>query len=361
MIAGAGPAGLVAAIAVRRKGLSVLVADRAHAPMDKACGEGLMPEAVAALESLDVTFEETEFHPFRGIRFSDSGRSVEARFPSGRGYGIRRTTLNRVLIKHAEELGVRILWDAPVAVTGHGAAEVRGEPIRFGFLVGADGENSAVRRQAGLDCPARGGQRFGFRRHFQVAPWTDFVEVHWGQRCQIYVTPVGPRLVNVTLLSKDPDLRLNAALARFPELASRLENAPSASSQRGSVSASRRLDRVYRDHIALVGDASGSVDAVTGYGMSLAFQQAIALSGAIESGDLEIYQREHDRIGRRPALMAEWLLLMDGRELLRRRVFAAFLAKPAMFANLLALHVGRPTLGVLASTILTLGWSLLTA
>ena len=46
LIAGGGPAGLAAAIALRQKGLDVLVADALWPPIDKACGEGLMPDAL---------------------------------------------------------------------------------------------------------------------------------------------------------------------------------------------------------------------------------------------------------------------------------------------------------------------------
>lgn len=48
-VVGGGPAGLAAAIAARLKGFTVAVADGAHPPIDKACGEGLMPDSFGAL------------------------------------------------------------------------------------------------------------------------------------------------------------------------------------------------------------------------------------------------------------------------------------------------------------------------
>ena len=71
--------------------------------------------------------------------------------------------------------------------------------------------------------------------------------------------------------------------------------------------------------MALVGDASGSVDAITGEGLCLLFQQAVALAGALEAGDLRVYQAEHRRIGKRPELMADLMLMLDRRGGLRRR------------------------------------------
>jgi 2-polyprenyl-6-methoxyphenol hydroxylase-like FAD-dependent oxidoreductase len=53
-IVGAGPAGLATAIHLAGQGLSVTVIERAPAAPDKACGEGIMPSGVRALESLGV-------------------------------------------------------------------------------------------------------------------------------------------------------------------------------------------------------------------------------------------------------------------------------------------------------------------
>jgi len=54
VVIGGGPAGLAAAIAARRRGLTVTVAESARFPIDKACGEGIMPDGVEALRSLGI-------------------------------------------------------------------------------------------------------------------------------------------------------------------------------------------------------------------------------------------------------------------------------------------------------------------
>jgi len=54
-IVGGGPAGLAAAIALRARGFGVTVADPALPPIDKACGEGLMPNALRTFERLGVS------------------------------------------------------------------------------------------------------------------------------------------------------------------------------------------------------------------------------------------------------------------------------------------------------------------
>jgi flavin-dependent dehydrogenase len=359
-ISGGGPAGLVAAIAARRKGLDVVVADSGRPEIDKSCGEGLMPDALETLAGLGVELDTNAGRPFHGIRFLGRGTSVEARFPKRAGLGMRRTVMHGALARQAQDAGVRLLWNSPVTALGGDRLKAGDEPVRSRYVAGADGGNSSLRRWAGLDARVSDGLRYGFRRHYRVGPWTDHVEVHWSSGCQIYVTPIAPDVVCVASLAREADLRLDQALLRFPELARRLSRAEAVTTERGGISASRRLRRVTKGNVALIGDASGSLDAVTGEGMCLAFRQAVALASALSTGRLEGYQAAHERIRRGPALMAELLLLLDRRDTLRGRVLAALESRPAVFAGMLATHVGewRP-LGMVWPLV-TLGWSLLT-
>src|SRR3954452_19362083 len=87
-VIGGGPAGLAAALAARRRGLVVTVADSCVPPIDKACGEGIMPDGLATARSLGLDLNLTLGHPFRGIRFCDRDSAVEAAFPHGHGLGL---------------------------------------------------------------------------------------------------------------------------------------------------------------------------------------------------------------------------------------------------------------------------------
>jgi flavin-dependent dehydrogenase len=330
-VIGGGPAGLAAAIAARLKGFDVVVADAAQPPIDKACGEGLMPDSIEALCSLGVAIDPEQSCAFRGIRFIGAGATVAADFPRKPGIAIRRVRLHQILIDRAEELGVKLLWRTHV--TGL-------RDIRARWIIGADGEHSRVRRWAGLEVVRGESLRYGFRRHYRVRPWTDFMEVYWGPGCQMYVTSVGRDEVCAAVLTRDPHQRLDAALAAFPEVARRLENAPPLSEERGAVTVMRRLQRVYRENAALIGDASGSVDAITGEGMGLGFRQALALADALAANNLEQYQCAHRRLARRPAFMAQLMLTLDRFPRLRPPVLRTFRAKPVIFERLLAAHVG---------------------
>ncbi len=317
-----------------------MVADAAHPPIDKACGEGLMPDSIGALCRLGIAFDPEQSFAFRGIRFIGDGGRVAADFPGRHGLAIRRVRLHRLLIDRAHELGVTLLWRTRVTGISEGSVSLDAATIRCRWVIGADGERSRVRRWAKLDAVTGESLRYGFRRHYRVRPWSDFMEIYWGSGCQMYVTAVAPGEVCAATITRDPHLRLDAAMAGFPELARRLNGAATLTDERGAVTVTRRLRRIYRGRVALIGDASGSVDAITGEGMSLAFRQALALADALAADDLRPYQTAHRRMARRPAFMAQLMLMLDRFPRLQPPVLRAFAAKPLIFERLLAVHVG---------------------
>lgn len=339
-VVGGGPAGLAAAIAVRQQGLSVAVVEGDAPPVDKPCGEGLMPDGVEALRSLGVTLDAGAGVELEGIRFRENGRVVDAKFPSGRGIGIRRPALHRVLIERASAAGVELFWKTPVTGLDPRGIRFEGGGIDARWIVGADGGQSLVRQWSNLGDTRFEARRFAFRRHFRCAPWSKFVEIYWGAKGQFYVTPVGRDEICVVLISRDSHLRIDDALPDFPELARRLEGSESTTTERGAVSVACALKRVYRGRVALVGDASGTVDAVSGEGLRLAFHHALDLSAALARNNLELYQLAHRALAKRPLMMTALLLALDRFPRLRYRVLDAFASDPNAFARLLALHVG---------------------
>lgn len=331
-VIGAGPAGLATAIAARQRGLSVVVVDGNGPPIDKACGEGLMPDSRRAATQLGIDLPGSIGFEFRGVRFHAAGRSVAADFPEGRGIGIRRKVLHKAMVDAALQAGVDIRWESPVSGI---------EGIDARWIVGADGSTSRVRRWAGLDACISNSRRFAYRQHFAIEPWTDCMEIYWGAGCQIYITPVSGREICVALISRRREMRLWDALPReFPELQERLPAMFASSQERGALTATMRLRSVARGNVALTGDASGSVDAITGEGLCLSFKQAILLADAMANGNLSAYDRAHPSLAIRPFIMSKTMLLLDRGPAIRHVAMGAMAWQPWIFGALLAVHVG---------------------
>ncbi len=360
-IAGGGPAGLAAALAASKRGLRVIIADGAKPPITKACGEGLLPDAVTALSELGVALSETDGFALRGIRFEDESVTVSARFPGADGIGVRREILHQRMVERAEKCGVCFLWNTPVMGACEEGIVAGGKKIRSRWVIGADGAGSRVRRWSGLESYAPRKSRFAFRMHYEAEPWSDFTEIHWGEEAQAYVTPVGCREICAVLISRDSSARFERTLRKFPKLLKRLEGARQLSAERGAVTSMFELERVQRGNVALIGDASGSVDAITGEGLSLSFRQGTAIADALVAGDLERYQKAHRRLFRRPRLMGNLLLTLDRRSELRKRTMRALEAAPKLFERMLAYHVGETRPLRLTAAGAVFGWRFLTA
>jgi Dehydrogenases (flavoproteins) len=353
VIVGGGPIGLAAAIALRQAGADVLVADAQQPPIDKACGEGLMPDSLRELSRLGIDLAQVAGTPFCGIRFADSHSTVTAAFAEGEGLGVRRLALHRQLLDRAATLGVRMLWKTRVGFRRGEKPTLGGETLAYKYLMGADGESSRTRAWAGLSAGRIRSRRFGFRVHFEfdreressAYPGCSHVEVYWGERGQVYVTPVGERMVCVAVVSRSASPgTFKVVIDSIPALRDSLARAKQLNSQRGAVTTTSSFECVARGNVALLGDASGTADAITGEGLAMGFRQALLLRDSIAGGGLERYQEQHADILRVPQRMAQMMLLMDRHPLLRRRVLKAFANRPDFFEAMLRVHLNQESL-----------------
>jgi flavin-dependent dehydrogenase len=370
VVVGGGPAGLAAAIAVRQRGLKVLVAEALAPPIDKACGEGLMPDSRRELAALGLELTATDGAEFDGIHFAcqtpTDATGVTADFGSGRGLGIRRPQLHSRMVERAREIGVELAWGTHAELREGQPLRISDKVVKYGYLVGADGQSSLVRAWAGLGAGHMISRRFGLRKHFRLEPWTRHVEVHWGARGQVYVTPVGDDEICVATVARSAGLSFDDQIADVPFLQNKLKNATVTTRQRGAETTTRRLARVVSGNVALtgnvalIGDASGSADAVTGEGLALAFRQALLLANSVAGGSLETYQAGHGAILRVPQAMARVMLTMDRWPWFRDRAMRMLASDPALFARMLSVHVGEESIeNFLLRSGVRVGWGML--
>ena len=331
LVAGAGPAGLATALFAARAGLDVTVVDPrfagAEKPIDKACGEGLMPGAVAALAEIGV---DPPGRGFRGIGYVAGRHRAEALFTSGAGRGVRRTDLQSALLSAVLAAGVAVLPDAVEAVVQNDDF-VTSAGVTARYLVAADGLHSPIARTLALDVAVpTGRRRWGLRRHFELEPWSDLVQVHWSDHAEAYVTPVGPGLVGVAVLSGDRR-PFDDHLAAFPSLAARLAGVPGGAA-RGAGPLRRRTSRRVAGRVLLVGDAAGYVDALTGEGIAVSLACARGMVDCLVAGRPADYERRWSAESRRYRAITSSLLWASRRPTLRRALVPAAQRVPWVFS-----------------------------
>ena len=363
LVVGGGPAGLATAIFAAKAGMSAAVFERGDLPRDKACGEGLMPYGVQLLHEMGMSLDVQDYRPFDGIRYVSGSDVASADFGEAKGWGIRRSALSEALVRRARELGVRVHTRS--AVTGcdwrSSNDEVRlatGSDVFSGrWIVAADGLHSRLRRESGLHRPIgplASRQRFGLRRHFRRKPWSSYVEVHWAAGLEAYVTPVSESEVGIAFLfdrramgsqiSTSSTMSFDEGLARFPDIARELEGCESTSPVMGGGPFRQRCRGRFDGRLALVGDAAGYLDAISGEGVALGFREARSLvETLVENRPLDEYEAAYREATRPYYQMTELLLLLAARPRLRRRAVAMLSRKPELFERLLNIHhQGRP-------------------
>lgn len=351
VVAGAGPAGLAAAIHAARAGLSVTVLEPRPGVIDKACGEGIMPGGVEALAALGI---RPVGIPFLGVRFADAvdpDLDAYATFPEGLGLGVRRTALHAALKQRAATLGVRFANER-ITSFEQGACEVSvNSDLRARWLIGADGLRSFVRRQLGVDRPPRRGPRLGLRRHYAVRPWTDRVEVYFGEGAEAYVTPVDMNLVGLAFLfeGRPEDQRgagrFDELLTRFPVLAERVVGEPIASRLRGAGPFEQRVERRVVGRVLLVGDAAGYLDPLTGEGVALGLATADAAIRSILEEAPAAYELRYRQLTRRYFALTSALLAVARHRRLHRTTLRLARAMPRAFDAALGALAHLPSPG----------------
>ncbi|MGB8506641.1 NAD(P)/FAD-dependent oxidoreductase [Mycobacterium sp.] len=328
LVAGGGPAGLATALHGARAGLDVVVVEKRCGPIDKACGEGLMPHAVAQLDHLGVTAKGKAFH---GISYLDGTRCVTAAFRSGAGRGVRRTALHAALLETATNAGVRMVQDEVGEVT-QDANSVRCGNFRARYLAAADGLHSPIRASLGLASSPSGRRRWGIRRHIQITPWSDNVEVYWSDDAEAYVTPVSDECVGIAVLTSRRG-GFGQHLDGFPVLKDRVDGHPHGP-DRAAGPLRQKVKNRRAGRVLLVGDAAGYVDALTGEGLGISFTAAELLVDCVVAERPADYDRQWRRMSRRYRFLTAAVLHASAIPPVRSCIVPAASRLPNVFAQL---------------------------
>ena len=333
LIIGGGPSGLAAGIMAAQKGMSVSIFEQKQGIIDKACGEGLMPSAIKQL--IEIGAEPKKGFPFRGIRYIEKNKHAEGSFPKGIGRGVRRLQLHKALHSRATELGVHFIHQR-VSNISQTDDYVEIEKQRARYAIAADGLYSPIRKKLGLQLPPKRPIRLGLRRHYNVKPWSPFVEVYWSPHAEAYVTPVDENLVGVAILynqKKSPHKKYDQLLQLFPELYDRLPQP--CTTLRGSGPFEQRSKKASAGRILLIGDAAGYLDPLTGEGIRLGLASGSAAIDCIHRNNIQQYNKKWKQIVRRYWWMTDGLLRLRQIPLLRKAMIPTLRTCPWLFSKIL--------------------------
>ena len=288
-----------------------------------------MPHAVAQLDRLGVAAKGRAFH---GISYVDGTRRVSAQFRSGAGRGVRRTALHAALLEAASKAGVSVAQgDVGEVTPGHEFGSLRRHarplPGRRRWTALAD-----PRVAGSVQSCAGPRRRWGIRRHIQIAPWSDNVEVYWSADAEAYVTPVADDCVGIAVLTSCrggfDNTSTNSRSSRTGWMGTRTARI-AARARCGRRSSSRTAGRVL-----LVGDAAGYVDALTGEGLGISFGAAELLVDCIVAGRPADYDRQWRSMSRRYRLLTAAILHASAIRPVRSLIVPAASRVPMVFTAL---------------------------
>lgn len=330
LIAGAGPAGAVAATILARAGVRVLAVDRARFPRAKLCGDSLNPGALAVLGRLGLAHAAAGGLPVNGmIVTSESGLQVEGRYPAARGLMLMRRDLDGALVRAAAAAGARIdeqvLVEGPLLDTSTTSPTVvglivkgrdgRSLPVRAPLVIAADGRYSRVARPLGLSATPRNLRRWAVGAYFHgVTGLAACGEMHIRTGHYIGIAPMPGGLANACIVTADrtalraPSELLAGALRTDAIVGARFHAATMTTPAvcLGPLAVTSGASGMAG--LLLAGDAGGFVDPMTGDGLRFAFRgaelAAAAALRALEHGSTDAHLFLHE--ARRHAFAAKW-------------------------------------------------------
>lgn len=316
-----------------------------------------MPPGVAILKKLGA-FQEiphAESHYFEGIHyFSSNHNQVQANFLEGPGLAIRRPVLSKALLNIAAETS-GLLIEEKTSVQGIESSEntitlkTDSSQIQTRFLVGADGLRSPTRAWLGIEAPFTSLRRYGAVQHYAIKPWSRKVEIHWQSGLEIYITPCGPDEIGIAFLwdknlYTPPALGKNLAdgfLANFPKIQERLQGIPKLGPAQAMGPFCRPVKNPIAHKAALIGDAAGYLDPITGEGISVGLKSALLLTDCLsQDKNLSWYAKELQKSRRNYYLTTQSLLFFAQHERLFNSAISFLDKYPKLFQRLLSLNMG---------------------
>jgi menaquinone-9 beta-reductase len=282
-VIGGGPIGLYLAICLANRGNKVTLYEKGRWPVDKVCGQGIMPSGVNHLKEIGLNFNSFNSFEFNSIEYIDKDTNVVGKL-GGKGIGIERSKLSQLLFLEAKKNpNINLHSNTKIEEINEKRNKyiitLNNKEQDFDYIFACDGLNSFIRKKIGLEGKRSSPNRIGARVHFDVKPWTNRVQVYWDKSVEAYVTPVGNNKVEVAFLwyenaiERGPQL-LDRLLDKFPNLKWKVPNHKLSNDFRGYGPFKTIGSKIKKKNVFLVGDSYKFLDGITGEGISLGIKSA---------------------------------------------------------------------------------------
>jgi len=303
IIVGAGPAGLLLGIELRRQNYSVLILEKQHGFSRTVCGEYLTPEGLDLLQQLNLPINLDQYEKLYGMQiFSPNSQRVMATFPEERyGLSLNRLTFNQDLAQYFNQLGGEIKFDQSIETiinndNSH-LIHTKESTYQSIILIGADGRQSKVAKMMGYKTIHKRSHRVAI--HCYLKPKKQLAR--YGQMhvlpdgSYVGIDPIKNNDVNFSIVTDGKKIKEFNSMKEY--INSWIQAMPSLSEQFDLVNTeeikliatiNNTIDRIVGKNFALIGDASGFIDPLTGEGITNAIKTAIMLSQAIKNHPLSI-------------------------------------------------------------------------
>lgn len=316
IITGAGPAGSTCAMFLARKGVKVLLLDRATFPRDKTCGDAISGKSARVLKELglDKDLEKKDHAKIYGVVLSSpNGSIVEIPIPKqsdGKvryGYCARRMVYDNFLFENAKKMvdtvekfnvtDIITENDFVVGVKGTDLNTNEEKEYRAKMVVGADGAHSVIAKKLKVDEVDDSHYVSAIRAYYKgVEGMKGMIEIHFVEDLMpgyFWIFPLENGLANVGvgMLFKDmkkKKVSLKDSMFRAIENNSlfkeRFKNAKIEGEVKGwTLPLGSKHRKLTFNGCLLLGDAASLIDPFTGEGVGNAMTSGQIASGVIET------------------------------------------------------------------------------
>lgn len=339
-IVGSGPAGSILAWKLSQNGNSIVVLEARTKVTRKVCGEYLCPMGVSLLKEVGLGEVLKDYYSVLGMDiYTPRGIAVKSLFPETKkfkekGVSLNRQSFDQALVDKAKTSGCEFQFGSTITdISFNGSfwtiVNSQGEVTRSRLLVGADGRRSLVAKKLNL---STGEKSTKIAIHTWLKGANNLArkgQMHlFSDGSYIGIDPINEREVNISLVCDADKVKeyksAKNVLIHFLNKSEQLKELVNSCEEIEKVYSvfpvTHKVHDVISCQCALVGDAAGFLDPLTGEGIFNAIWSATTLADAVintsytlndSKSALSLYRQKHRSFFRQKKVINtifQWLI-----------------------------------------------------